>query len=92
MLFIVFFIAIVFGALLIFRMDEERRVKAGALTVVVFSILLCMLLIFQLVSHGGDSFTYLGFFNMTYGAANVWIHIFIVMTLAALLTYLGASE
>ncbi|MCP1182366.1 hypothetical protein [Paenibacillus sp. 1781tsa1] len=92
MLFIVFFIAIVFGTLLIFRMDEDRRLKAGALTVVVFSILLCMLLIFQMGSYGGDSFSYLGFFNMSYGAANVWVHIFIVMTLVALLTYLGASE
>ncbi|MEK4362041.1 hypothetical protein MKX68_05925 [Paenibacillus sp. FSL M8-0212] len=92
MLFIVFLIAIVFGTLLILRMDEDRRLKAGALTVVVFSILLCMLLIFQMGSYGSDSFSYLGFFNMSYEAANVWIHIFIVTTLVALLTYLGASE
>ncbi|WP_127538483.1 hypothetical protein [Paenibacillus illinoisensis] len=91
MLFVVFLIAILFGALLIFRMDEGRRLRISALTVVVYCILLCLLLVFQSVEQGED-FVYLGFFNMTYEAAKVWINIYVVIALAAFLTYLGASE
>ncbi|PAD29312.1 hypothetical protein [Paenibacillus sp. 7523-1] len=86
-----FFVAIIFSALLIFRMDEGRRLRISALTVVVYSILLCLLLVFQSVDQGED-FMYLGFFNMTYGAAKVWINIYVVVALAAFITYLGASE
>lgn len=91
MLFVVFLIAIVFSALLIFRMDEGRRLRISALTVVVYCILLCLLLVFQSVEQG-ENFIYLGFFNITYGAAKVWINIYVVIALAAFLTYLGASE
>ncbi|MGG4130015.1 hypothetical protein ABEW19_17255 [Paenibacillus illinoisensis] len=91
MLFAVFFVAILFSALLIFRMDEGRRLRISALTVVVYCILLCILLVFQSVNQGED-FMYLGFFNITYGAAKVWINIYVVIALAAFLTYLGASE
>ncbi|MFK0522806.1 hypothetical protein ACINKY_11435 [Paenibacillus illinoisensis] len=91
MLFAIFFVAILFSALLIFRMDEGRRLRISALTVVVYCILLCLLLVFQSVEQGED-FMYLGFFNITYGAAKVWINIYVVIALAAFLTYLGASE
>ncbi|MBM6385225.1 MAG: hypothetical protein JSY10_14750 [Paenibacillus sp.] len=91
MLFAVFFVAIIFSALLIVRMDEGRRLRISALTVVVYCILLCLLLVFQSVEQGED-FMYLGFFNISYGAAKVWINIYVVIALAAFLTYLGASE
>ena len=93
MLFAIFFVAIIFSALLIVRIDEGRRLRIGALTVVVYCILLCLLLVFQSVNQDENSqFMYLGFFNITYGAAKVWINIYVVIALAAFLTYLGASE